>query len=611
MWTQLSTLLPVNKHKLLAFSVLAFLIGGVIGGTLWHFGGVFVDPPFFPWPSPLNQFASYQDLVTFINTSSQFYPTYSLLEDAVRSMGATFESNDYSTTNIQVEGVDEADRIKTDGTFLYVATGSNISIIRAYPPEEAEILCTLKLNRTITGIFVDGEKLVAIQGGFDGYEIFYRYSPYIVGDETTIQVYDLTDRGSPTLERTVTLDGTYFNSRMIGGYVYALVRKPAYLNDSDVDLPEITVDDRRVEVAATTIYYVNASDTYHVFTTVLALNVQDPSQETAHETFLLGAASNLYVSQQNIYITALEADFTTIHRISIDAANIAYTANGQVPGRVLNQFSMDDYQGSFRIATTQGEVWSNDARSNVYVLDSNLTTIGKLEGLAPGEQIYSARFMAEKCYLVTFQKIDPLFVIDLSDVENPTVLGQLKIPGYSDYLHPYGATHLIGVGKETEEAEEGDFAWYQGVKVSLFDVSDLSNPLEAAKIEVGDRGSDSPVLRDHKAFLVDEDRGLLVIPILVAEIDTSKYYPEDVPANAYGDPVWQGAVVFDVSVDGVLVERGRLSHLEPDATIDYEAWPYFVERTLFIEDTLYTVSSKKVVMNSLTSLEQLGELQLP
>ncbi len=388
------------------------------------------------------------------------------------------------------------------------------------------------------------------------------------------------------------------------------------MNDSDVELPEITVDERHVEVPATTIYYVNASDTYHVFTTVIALNVQDPSQEPSHETFLLGAASNLYVSQQNIYIAAMEtADFTTIHRIWIDAANIAYTANGQVPGRVLNQFSMDEYQGSFRIATTQGDLWSSEtpSRSNVYILDSNLTTIGKLEGLAPGEQIYSARFMAEKCYLVTFQKIDPLFVIDLSDVENPTVLGQLKIPGYSDYLHPYGATHLIGVGKETEEAEEGDFAWYQGVKISLFDVSDVSNPLEVAQIVVGDRGSDSPALRDHKAFLLDEDRGLLVLPILVAEIDASEY-PGGVPANAYGHPVWQGAYVFDVSVDGVLAVRGRISHIEleePEPTVDYDDWPYFIERTMYIEDALYTVSNKKVVMNSLADLELLNELQLP
>jgi uncharacterized secreted protein with C-terminal beta-propeller domain len=526
-------------------------------------------------------------------------------------MGAT-ESNDYSTTNIQVAGVDEADRIKTDGTFLYVVTGSNISIIRAYPPEEAAILCTLKLNQSITGIFVNGDKLVAIQGGFDFYEILYRYSPYIIGDATTIHVYDVTDRSSPVLERTLTLDGAYFNSRMVGEYVYALVRKPAYLNDTDVELPKIILDDQQVEVSATTIYYVNASDTYHVFTTVIALNVQDASQEPSHETFLMGAASNLYVSQHNIYITALVVDFTTIHRISIDAEHIAYTANGYVPGHVLNQFSMDEYQGLFRIATTQGEVWSSDApsRSNVYILNSNLTTIGELEGLAPGEQIYSARFMAEKCFLVTFKKIDPLFVIDLSDVENPTVLGQLKIPGYSDYLHPYGETHLIGVGKETEEAEEGDFAWYQGVKISLFDVSDVSNPLEVAKIEIGDRGTDSPVLRDHKAFLVDKDRELLVIPILVAEINESQY-PDSVPAHAYGEPVWQGAYVFDISVDGELEVRGRISHLDPGATIDHNAWPYYVERTLFIEDTLYTVSSKKVMMNSLASLELLNELQLP
>ena len=173
---------------------------------------------------------------------------------------------------------------------------------------------------------------------------------------------------------------------------------------------------------------------------------------------------------------------------------------------------MDEYEQHFRIATTTRQVWDSDKMSsnNVYILDDELDVVGELEDLAPGEKIYSVRFMGKKGYIVTFKKIDPLFVIDLSDHSNPLVLGKLKIPGYSDYLHPYDENHLIGIGKDTVEAADEltesrglDFGWYQGVKMAIFDVTDVENPIELHKVVIGDRGTDSPVLYDHKAFLFD------------------------------------------------------------------------------------------------------------
>jgi len=141
-------------------------------------------------------------------------------------------------------------------------------------------------------------------------------------------------------------------------------------------------------------------------------------------------------------------------------------------------------RANFRIATT---AWtSGSSQNNVYILDVDLNIVGKLENLAPKESIYSARFMGDRCYLVTFRKIDPLFVIDLKNPYDPEVLGQLKITGYSDYLHPYDENHVIGVGKETVAADWGDFSWYQGVKISLFDVSNVSNPVEIDKYEIGE-----------------------------------------------------------------------------------------------------------------------------
>ncbi|MCK4498833.1 beta-propeller domain-containing protein, partial [Candidatus Bathyarchaeota archaeon] len=231
--------------------------------------------------------------------------------------------------------------------------------------------------------------------------------------------------------------------------------------------------------------------------------------------------------------------------------------------------------------------------------------------LAPGETIYSARFMGETLYLVTFRKIDPLFIIDLQDAEAPKVLGELKITGYSDYLHMYDTGYLIGVGKETVGADFGNFAWYQGIKISLFNVTDQSNPQEVDKTEIGDRGTDSPVLRDHHAFLFDRERQLLVLPVKVAEIDPEQY-PYGITDNAYGEYVWQGAYVYSISVEDGLELRGRITHIEniTDVQGNYYSSPYLVERSLFIEDVLYTISGKKVMMNSIESLNWIGEIDL-
>jgi uncharacterized secreted protein with C-terminal beta-propeller domain len=240
----------------------------------------------------------------------------------------------------------------------------------------------------------------------------------------------------------------------------------------------------------------------------------------------------------------------------------------------------------------------------------DLNIVGSLQGLAPGETIYSARFMGERGYLVTFKQVDPLFVIDLSDPQNPMELGYLKVTGYSDYLHPYDETHLIGIGKET--TEEGGSISFQGIKISLFDVSDVSNPQEISKLEIGDRGSDSPVLWDHKAFLFDRARNLMVMPILVAEVDQSDY-PEGVPSWAYGAPVWQGAYVFEVSLSAGIEEKGRITHIEDMSEPEYYYYysPFAVERSLYIDDVLYTISQAKIKINSLDTLADINEVELP
>lgn len=582
----------------------------------------------------LKKFSSYEELKSFLKPGLNDPPHYG--EAPTETFGfQTLSKGDaaraanapgFSGTNIQVEGVDEADIVKTDGEYIYVASEGNIVILRAYPAEEAEVLSQIALNGTLKGFFINGDKLAVLEENFGSYET--------VSIRTSIKVYDVADKTNPVSKRNVSLDGHYFNSRMIDDYVYTLINCPAYSYKNEVALPKIYFNDEVEEIRASTIYYSNVSDQYYTFTTVLAVNMQNDVQEPTYEPFLLGATRNLYVSLNNIYITfpnttlqstlpwqrtfANGAERTSIRRVHIENGEIEYVASGEVPGYVLNQFSMDEYNGYFRIATTTGHIartWGEATSQNhVYVLDMNLNIVGKLENLAPGEKIYSARFMGDRCYLVTFRKVDPLFVVDLKNPSAPRVLGQLKITGYSDYLHPYDENHIIGIGKETEAAEEGDFAWYQGVKISLFDVSDVSKPKEIAKYEIGDRGTNSPVLSDHKAFLFDKSKRLLVLPVLVAEIDEDKY-PNGVPSNTFRDYVWQGAYVFNISIEERLIFKGGITHLESNTDLlksgYYFSSPYSVKRALYIDNVLYTISDKKIKMNSLENLDEISEIKLP
>ncbi|MEM2105862.1 MAG: beta-propeller domain-containing protein [Candidatus Bathyarchaeia archaeon] len=548
----------------------------------------------------LNRFKSYAELKEFLQKTIPYYPPdypFFFLDEGKRAL---LETYGYSKTNIQVEGVDEADIVKTDGEYLYIISGQNVVICKAYPPEEAAVLSRIRVNGTLKQLFIKGDRLV----------IFYEENAYELGvylkcyDETKtfIQVYDASDRTFPTLKREIIIDGWYFSSRMIGDYVYAVVMRRACIVNGEANLPRICFDSEWKEIAATEIYYSKVVDHAYTYTVIVAVNVQDDWQKPTYGPLLLGATSTLYVSLDNVYLAITDYCKTYLHRIHVEGDKIDYVADGQVIGMVLNQFSMDEYNRYFRIAT------SYDGRNNLYVLNMDLEIVGGLEDVAPREQIHSARFMGEICYLVTFRKVDPFFVIDLSNPYSPRVLGALKVSGYSDYLHIYDENHVIGVGKETVPAEEGDFSWYQGVKISLFDVTDVNSPKEIAKYVIGERGTESPVLNDHKAFLFDKEKQLLVIPVLVADVNESRY-PQGVPPYAYGEPVWQGAYVFTVSLEleEKIVLRGTITHIENGNVMDAA---YHVTRALYIGDFLYTISESKVKVNSLLELSEIKELNL-
>ena len=620
------------------YGVAAVLLAILLVSVCIQFG-VIPQPNLVPTTSAMATFGSFEELHNFLKNNSRPQGWYTsrdaqggvtiflsptqqnvpqtLFQGDSKFSEAVSQDLQHSTTNIQVSGVDEADSVKTDDRgYIYLITGNNITILKGYPPEEATTVSVITFtDMSPLGIFVNGDRLAVLGAKYNVVETrdySYRWS-YYTDTSTYAKIYDVSNRSQPELLKTYTTSGSYFNSRMIGEYVYLVASTPAYyityiteilpgLTIDNINLPKIQSNGKSEDVAATEVYYSNTTDNSYMFTTIVAISIQNATEEPNHKTIMTGGASAMYVSMNNIYISYPAADKTSLYRIHVEDSTITPQAQGEVPGSILNQFSMDEYNNYFRVATT---TWTETQKNNVYVLNMNLTMVGNLTDLAPGEHIYSARFMGNKCYLVTFVSIDPLFVIDLSDPTNPIVLGELRIPGYSDYLHPYDENHLIGVGKHTVEADQGFFAWYQGVKIALFDVSNVSNPTQIANYTIGDRGSDSPVLRDHKAFLFDKQRNLLVIPALVAQIDPSEY-PGEIPDYAYGEPVWQGALVFNVTLEEGFRLRGGVTHIENPA--DKTDWNHYVQRSLYIEDTLYTVSNVKVKMNSLQDLTFIKEI---
>jgi uncharacterized secreted protein with C-terminal beta-propeller domain len=528
------------------------------------------------------RFGSTSSAVTFANSSSQDYPRYTIPGD----------DSGFSKTNIQVEGVDEADIVKCDGKYLYVVSTGRVFIIDAYPAEDARILSEIDVGG-VSEIYVNGDKLVMLGSSY-------------------VKVYDISDRENPVLKRDVSFNSSYFKSRMIGSYVYIILNSPA--QGCDVVLPCMSLNGENHVTPATEIYYFeNLVDCSYNFITIMVVNALDDAENITSRTILAGTAQDLYVSPNNIYITYTPGynwygwtdgtEKTTIYKLSISNGTIEYVGKAEVLGRVLDQFSMDEYQGYFRIATTTGEVWSSgdsSARNHVYVLDENLSIVGRLEGIAPGETIYSARFMGSRAYLVTFKRMDPLFVIDLADPTNPRVLGELEIPGYSDYLYPYDETHIIGIGKDTVDVVWENAALYQGVKIALFDVSDPEHPRETSKYIIGQRGTESLALQDPKAFLFSRSKNLLVMPI-------GSYYSQD-------------AYVFHISVDNGIVFKGNISHSENDMNPCGDGYPcvcgyynsnYSVKRSLYIDNVLYTISDGMVKMNDLSNLSEINSIELP
>jgi uncharacterized secreted protein with C-terminal beta-propeller domain len=630
----------------------------------------------------LNTFQSYDDLRSFLekrfaaggnqgrlyNSPNVMFSKESGTVNDASAVGGEAPPS-YSTTNVQVAGVDEPDIVKTDGTYLYVVANQTIYILKAYPVFEATILAQIKItNVSISNIFIRGDRLVVFgdTGGFYAYPLLggdmkvNAVSQDIWGggvSQTVVNVYDLSDRAAPTLVKEIRIDGGYFDARLIDEYVYVVATEYTYTIYNTVDeknytlnVPEISIDNESQNISAGDIYYVDVPELSDTMTHVISLNLD--TNAVVEKSFMLGSSQTMYVSRNNIFLASLhypyypllyrtgaensatnDQETTILHKISIDTGDVTYIAQGEVPGHILNQFSMDEHNGFFRIATTSGNNWMEGSQTsnNIYILDDTLAQVSKIENIAPGESIYAARFLGDRAYLVTFVQVDPLFAIDLSDPYNPRILGELKIPGYSEYLHPYDETHIIGIGKEVDPSIDADkvhtpgavyYTAILGLKLALFDVSDIEHPIEEAKIVIGNRGTDSPALYDHKAFLFDREKELLVIPVSLYEIpqkvlDSVNDSGTTELGSDWGQFTFQGAYVYHLSLENGFEYQGRITHQTPEqmqhANDYYWYWGSSstdITRSLFIGDILYTVSDSMVKMNNLSDLSEISSLSL-
>jgi len=557
-------------------------------------------------------------------------------------------ADDYSSTNVQVAGVDEADIVKNDGKYIYYLKGDTVRIIEAYPAGGMKELDRVEFDDTSfypSDMYVDENRLVVTGYSYDS--IYRNYgileseptSYYYYDNVTKVYIFNITDRENIELLRQLSFEGNYSTSRKVDNTVYVVLNKPEYYYDIPVpyleeDIVPLYADSSTEKIAPITrcgdvlIPPVIDSTNYLM---VVGIPVGDAGAAIS-EKVILGSSGNVYASRDNMYVSESVWDYwyddgndeeTIIHKFALDPKEIEYLGKGTVPGTILNQFSMDEYKGDFRIATTLGDVWDteNPSTNNLYILDEDLKQIGEIEGIAPGEKIYSVRFMGDRAYMVTFKKVDPFFVIDVSDPTNPAILGKLKIPGYSDYLHPYDENHIIGFGKEAIDASEEevsdrdlDFAWYQGMKIAMFDVTDVNNPIELHKVVIGDRGTTSDLLYNHKALLFDKTKGLMAFPITVAEIPEEVKNDPDTPDYTTGDYIFQGAYVYSVSIDDGFELKGTLTHYDTDELADKAGYYWYgdsdIQRVLYIGEYLYTVSQSMVMANKMDDLSEVKSVEL-
>jgi hypothetical protein len=558
------------------------------------------------------------------------------LEDAApQAGGGDGGASSFSTTNTQEVGVDEADFVKNDDEFIYVLSGAELVIVDAWPAEEMSQVSATTIEGMPTDMFLNEDQLIVFSS------IYERPEPASGLDVdldlewglSKVTLLDVSDRSAPVVEREVYIDGWLSNSRRIGDKVYLVVYHPnrgpsvaaiegagnwesaqrEAVNESGIDdwisfKTELRQQDG--EWSKTTAHAVDCTNIYRPgkahgmgLVSVQALDLTDATTDLQGSA-ILSNLSLVYASTDSLFVTENRWKngnwwanggqmWTHVHRfdVSENPDEPTYRSSGEIPGWLLNSFALSEHDGFLRVATTEGR-WGRNTTNSVYILEetgSIMDTVGSVEGLAPGETIFAVRFLGEKGYIVTFERIDPLFTMDLSDPRNPRVLGELHITGFSNYLHPLGDGHLIGIGEEIHPRTMENL----GMQISLFDVSDMGDPslVDRDVLDIGWGWSEAQF--DHHAFNYFEENECLAVPVVVYE--------------NWAERVFTGLQVYRVTPAGGIEELGQLDQgslalAEDELNPWNDAYCSQVRRSIFMEDRLYAVSAGGIVVASIDDL---------
>lgn len=434
------------------------------------------------------------------------------------SSGSTFDSasgtassyaGEYSETNLRHQGVDEGDIVKTDGTFLYILgnTGAEVSIVETGEDLRKTGVIQAEEDRYIEEIYVlpQEKKLVLIcsRNTRDGYSIFPLAAEE--REQTEVLTYDVSEPSAPELLGTLAQSGRYHSSRLADGYLY-LFSQYDVGTEIQARKPETFIPLVGEELLSETEIFMPPYQSGNMYEVITAMDLEEPDK-TKDSKAIFTKGGELYVSGNSIYYyeTQWEPDssteVTTIRKLSYDSGRLTPGSQGIINGYINDSFSIDEYEGNLRIVTTVGDT------NSVYVLDRELEELGKIEGLAEDERIYSARFMGDIGYFVTFRETDPLFSVDFSIPEEPKILGQLKIPGFSEYLHFYGEGKLLGIGMDVDEETQIT----GGVKLTMFDISDPTDVKEADTY-ILENVYNTEVSYEYKAALIDPEKNWIGFP---------------------------------------------------------------------------------------------------
>lgn len=585
---------------------------------------------------------------------SMFYHNYDVIEkvdntwsigidsaSSTESSSSSSNTKDYSTTNIQVENVDEADIVKTDGDYIYSISEDNVIITDVKDPKQPKVVATIKSedDDIPEDIILYKDKLVVISTKGNQTKRYY----YNNRMNTVVKIYNITSREKPVLTKNYEMYEPYYTSRCIDNVLYVISSGNLRKEDDEI-VVGYNEDNMEKELSVDKIKYLKDVKT----TKQTLISTVDLNNETADiklDSYLMNI-SNAYVSENAIYLLNqkynndskipikllfgfkgvfgledyYEMDsesgyYTEIYKFDIKE-NVEYKAKTKVKGKTINQYSLDEKDNHLRIA-----LYDNDG-SRVAIFDEDLKQIGISDNVAKGEKMYSSRFIGDKVYFVTYKTIDPLFVMDLSNEAKPKVLGKLKIPGYSTYLHPYDENHIIGIGMETKEIINRNSngkvisttAKIVGMKMALFDVSNVNSPVQISSVVIGDSRTTSAILTNPKALLFSKEKSLIAIPVnnysQDFEVTSSNNYETMINNyTKYSKPYnAEGYFVYNINVQDGFKLKGVITHEKTNATYYYSNSKLL--RGLYIDNNLYTVSETMIKVNELDSLKAVGELKL-